>query len=261
MRHEAKGTRITSNPEPRTSNLVPIYMPDQKKKHKKAPYQNWLVPGVIGLVFAVAIGFVVKIVLTDVGPRKKEQISTITLLKPPEVKEKPPEPEIPKEVPKQEVIQDIPQQQDTPQNDQQDDTPPGSDLGVEGEGGAGGDAFGLVGKGKKGHDITLGGGGGMNRLSLLTKYGWYTQKIQEEIKKQVKKKMDLEGGIPKGKFQTTVKIVLDSRGAIVTYHIVGASGNSKIDEALEATLGQIKVSEPPPAGMPSGMTLKITSQG
>ncbi|MGD0842804.1 MAG: TonB C-terminal domain-containing protein [Geobacteraceae bacterium] len=237
-------------------------MSDHKKKHKKAPYQNLLVPGLIGLFFLVVIGFIVKVVLTDVGPRKKEQISTVTLLKPPpDVKEKPPEPEIPKEVPKQEVIQDIPQQQDTPQNDSQDDTPAGNDLGVDAEGGAGGDSFGLVGK-KGGRAITLGGGGGgMNRLSLLTKYGWYTSKIQEEIKKKVKKKMDLDGGIPKGKFQTMVKIVLDPRGVIVKFHIVGASGNSKIDEAVQATLGEIKINEPPPAGMPAGMTLKITSQG
>lgn len=238
-------------------------MTDHKKKHKKAPYQNWLVPGVIGIFFLVVIGFILKVVFTDVGPRSKEKISTVTLLKPPpDVKEKPPEPEVPKEVPKQEVIQDIPQQQDTPQNDQpQDDTPAGSDLGVDAEGGAGGDSFGLVGK-KGGRAITLGGGGGgMNRLSLLTKYGWYTQKIQEEIKKQVKKKMDQDGGIPKGKFETKVKIVLDSRGTITDFHIVGASGNSKIDWALQAILGQIKISEPPPAGMPAGMTLKITSQG
>jgi protein TonB len=237
-------------------------MADHKKKHKKTPYQNLLVPGVIGLFFLVVIGFIVKVVLTDVGPRKKEQISTVTLLKPPpDVKEKPPEPEIPKEVPKQEVIQDIPQQQDTPQNDSQDDTPAGNDLGVDAEGGAGGDSFGLVGK-KGGRAITLGGGGGgMNRLSLLSKYGWYTQKIQDEIKKKVKKKMDQDGGIPKGKFQTMVKIVLDPRGVIVKFHIVGASGNSKIDEAVQATLGEIKINEPPPAGMPAGMTLKITSQG
>jgi hypothetical protein len=239
-------------------------MSDHKKKHKKAPLQNWLVPGVIGLFFLVVIGFIVKVVLTDVGPRKKDQISTVTLLKPPpEVKEKLPEPEVPKEVPKQEIIQDIPQQE-APQNDEpQDDTPAGNDLGVEGEGGAGSDAFGLVGKGKKGRDITLGGGGGggMNRLSLLTKYGWYTQKIQEEIKMQVKKKMDQSGGIPKGKFETKVKIVLDAQGTIINFHIVGASGNSKIDEAIQATLGEIKISEPPPAGMPTGMTLKITSQG
>jgi hypothetical protein len=241
-------------------------MADQKKKHKKAPYQNWLVPGAICLFFLVVIGFIVKVVLSDVGTRNKEKISTVTLLKPPpDVKDKPPEPEIPKEIPKQEIIQDIAQPQDTPQNDQpQDDTPAGSDLGVEGEGGAGGDAFGLVGKGGKGRDITIGGGGGgggMNRLSLLAKYGWYTKKIQEEIKKQVKKKMDQEGGIPKGKFQTVIKIVLDPRGEIVRYHIVGASGNIKIDAALQATLGEIRISEPPPAGMPAGMTLKITSQG
>jgi outer membrane biosynthesis protein TonB len=237
-------------------------MADSKKKHKRAPYQNWLVPGVIGLFFLVVISFIVKVMMTNIGPRKKDQISTITLLKPPEIKEKPPEPEIPKEVPKQEVIQDIPQQ-DTPQNNQpDDDTPAGNDLGVDAEGGAGGDAFGLVGK-KGGRSITLGGGGGggVNRLSLLTKYGWYTQKIQEEIKKQVKKKMDQEGGLPKGKFQTLVKIVINAQGAVVKYHIVGPSGNSKIDEAVQAILGDIRISEPPPTGMPAGMTLKITSQG
>lgn len=238
-------------------------MSDHKKKHKKAPLQSWLVSGVIGLFFLVVIGFIVKVVLTDVGPRRKEQISTVTLLKPPpDVKEKPPEPEIPKEVPKQEVIQDIPQQQDTPQNDQsQDDTPAGNDLGVDAEGGAGGDAFGLVGK-KGGRAITLGGGGGgMNRLSLMAKYGWYNQKIQEEIKKQVKKKMDQDGGMPKGKFQSVVKVVIDSRGMVVKYDIVTASGNSKIDAALQATLGEIKFSEQPPVGIPKSITLKITSQG
>jgi TonB family protein len=237
-------------------------MADHKKKHKKAPYQNWLVPGVIGLFFLVVIGFVIKVVFTDVHPRSKEEIRTVTLLKPPpEMKEKPPEPEVPKEVPKQEVIEDIPQEQDSPQNDQpQDDTPAGSDLGVEGEGGAGGDAFGLVGKGGKGRDITL-GGGGSNRLSLLTKYGWYTQKIQEEIKKEVRKKLDREGGIPKGKFQAMVKIFLDARGRIVRHQIVGSSGNSKMDEAVEATLGGMRIDEPPPSGMPSGMTIRISSQG
>ena len=90
----------------------------------------------------------------------------------------------------------------------------------------------------------------MNRLSLMANR-WYNQKIQEEIKKQVKKKMDQDGGMPKGKFQSVVKVVIDSRG-MVKYHIVTASGNSKIDAALQATLGEIRISEPPPAGMPAG---------
>ncbi len=239
-------------------------MSDQKHKHKsKAPYQNYLVPGVIGVFFLVVIGFVIRVVLTDVGPRKKEQISTVTLLKPPpEVKEKPPEPEIQKEIPKQEVIQDIPQPQDTPQNnDSQDDTPAGNDLGVEGEGGAGGDAFGLVGKGKKGRDITLGGGGGgggVSRLSLMAKYGWYSRKIEDEITKEVMKKL---GSAPKGKYQILVKITLDSRGKIVRHRIVDGSGNSTIDDAVEAILGDLQISEPRPEGMPPALTLRLSMHG
>jgi protein TonB len=232
----------------------------QHKKHKTT-YQSWLVPGVIGLVFLVAVGFIVKVVLTDVGPRKKEQISTVTLLKPPEVKEKPPEPEIQKEAPKQEVIQDIPQQE-IPQNDQpQDDTPAGNDLGVDTEGSSGSDSFGLVGK-KGGRSITLGdGGSGLSRMSLLTKYGWYNRKLEKELWQQVKKILDKDGGIPKGKHQATIHLDLDASGKVIHYRLVDSSGDTKIDNALKTVLPTMKVSEPLPEGMPKTMTIRISSQG
>lgn len=237
------------------------------KKKKKISVMSWLVPGLIGLVLLGSIGFVVKIILSDDGQRKKPSFSTVTLIKPPpEVKEKTPEPEIQKELPKESMVtpNETPQPQDQTQDQAQDDSPPaGSDLGVDGEGTAGSDGFGLVGK-KGGRALTLGGGGGgggLNRLSLLAKYGWYTQKIQEEIKTQVKKQLNQDGGMPKGKHQAVVKIVLDTHGIIVKYQLVGTSGNSKMDEALRTTLAQIRISEPPPEGMPAGMTIKITSQG
>ena len=235
----------------------------ESRKKKKSLYQNWLVPGVIGLVFLAGFGFLVKVMLTDVGPRRKEQISTVTLLKPPppEVKEKPPEPETPKEAPKETILApDTPQQaQDSP-DQSQDDALPGSDLGVDSEGGAGSDAFGLVGK-KGGRGLTLGGGGGGGRLSLLAKYGGYLQKIQNEIRLRVKKRLEEDGGIPKGKYLAQVKVVLDSRGAIVDYEIAASSGNPKIDKALKEALNGARISEPPPEGMPHGMTIKISSQG
>jgi outer membrane biosynthesis protein TonB len=239
-------------------------MKDVKKKKKKALYQNWLVPGIIGLVFLAGIGFLVRVMVTDVGPRKKEQISTVTLLKPPpppEVKEKPPEPEVPKEAPKDVAVpQDTPQPQDQPQDQSQDNTPAGSDLGVDAEGGAGGDAFGLVGK-KGGKAITLGGGGGMTRLNLLAKYGWYVQKVQEEIRAQVNRQLEQDGGIPKGKYQTVVKITLNGKGMVVAYQITSSSGQQKIDKAVNRALASMRISELRPEGMPSGMTIKITSQG
>lgn len=239
----------------------------EKKKQSKTSYQSWLVPGVIGLAFLVGIGFLIKVIMTDSGPRQKQHISTVTLLKPPpDVKEKPPEPEVAKEIPKDTMTApvEMPQPQNQAQ-DQQDAPPAGADLAVEGDGAAGSDGFGLGAKKKgTGRDITLGGGGGgggMNRLALLTKYGWYTSKVQEEIKKQMRKLLDQDGGIPKGKFQATIKILLDAKGAVVKYQLVASSGNDKMDEALKGSLPGFRISQPPPEGMPSGMTVRIVSQG
>jgi TonB family protein len=210
--------------------------------------------------------FAIKIVTTDLGPKRKNNIATISLVKPPPpVKEKLPEPEVQKELPKQTVEQVVESPQDSPRdNSPQDNTPPGADLGVEGEGGAGSDGFGLVGKGKGGRSLIGGGGSGTgsgSRLSLMAKYGWYTRKIQDEIRAHVKKRLDQDGGFPKGKYQTLVKITLDPKGAIIDFRIVGPSGNERIDNAIRETIGSVRMSETPPEGMPSGMTIKISSQG
>jgi outer membrane biosynthesis protein TonB len=236
------------------------------KKKPGMPYQNWLIPGIVVLVLLSLIGFVVKVFLSSSGSSKKP-VYQVTMIKhqPPEEKVKPPEPEQQKELPKDAIptTTDIPQPE--AQDQSPDSAPPGADLGVAGEGGAGSDGFGLVGKGKnyKGKDITLGGpgSGGMNRLALLTKYGWYTSTIQEEVKKQMRKRLDQDGGIPKGKLQVMVKLSLDSKGRIIKFELLGTSGNSKLDDALRSTLAQIRISEPPPEGMPSGMTVRIISQG
>jgi hypothetical protein len=241
-----------------------------KPKQKSGTrYRNWLLPGIIGLVFLGLIGFVVKVFLSDDGGKKKA-LYQVTLIKPPppEDKVKPPEPEQQKQAPKESIQTPVDMPQPQAQDQPPDNAPPaGADLGVEGDGGSGSDGFGLVGKGKnyKGRDITLGGGGGggggMNRLALLTKYGWYTNKIQDEIKNQFKKRMEKEGGVPKGKYEITLKILLDPQGIIKKYRIVTSSGNDKLDEAIKATLPGMKISQVPPEGMPSLITLRIQSQG
>jgi hypothetical protein len=226
------------------------------------------VPGIIGLVFLGLIAFAVKVFLSDSGSSKKAMYQ-ITLIKPPpEEKVKPPEPEKLKEAPKESIPTEaeIPQPQAQNQDQPPDNTPPGgSDLGVEGEGGAGSDGFGLKGGIKGGRSVTIGGkggpGGGMGRLAMLTKYGWYTNKIQDEIKKQYKKRMEKDGGVPKGKFEITLKILLDPQGVVKKYRIVTSSGNDKLDAALKATLPGLKISQVPPDGMPSLITLRIISQG
>ncbi|HBG04803.1 MAG: hypothetical protein A2075_11610 [Geobacteraceae bacterium GWC2_58_44] len=239
------------------------------KKTRKQEKKSWLVPTLVLAVFALLIGFLAKTVLMDGGSAPKKQIQVITLIKPPppEVKEKPPE-VVPRELPKQtmEAPTEAPSPRDQPQDNSADDSPPpGENLSVDGEGGAGDNAFGLGAK-KGGRAITLGdgggqGGNGLSRLSLLSKYSGYSHKMQGDIEKMVKKVLDQSGGRPKGKQQTLVKLTLSPEGTVLAFAIVGSSGIDRLDAAFRTALKGLKLSEPPPAGMPSGMTLRITTQG
>ncbi len=215
-------------------------------------------------------GYLAYLVATDQGGAAKAVFQNVTLLKPADVKEKPPEPEPPKEMPKplEEARQTVeaPTMASEAAAGPRDDGPPaGNDLGVDAEGGSGSDSFGLVGK-KGGRGITTiigggGGGGAGSRLSLFAKFGWFTRKIQEEVRGLVKKHFEENGGFPKGKHQTTVKIVVDEKGVVVDSRLVASSGNPKVDNAVLQSLLRMRLSEPPPEGMPRGMTLRIDSQG
>ena len=227
---------------------------------------------VVMVILLGAAAYTVKAVLSDDSPRKKSSVTMVTLLKPPpppQIKEKLPEPEQVREIQKKEEVftsepQDVGNQDSKPAGEE-DNTPAGDNLGVDAEGTAGGDAFGLVGK-KGGRSLLAGGGGsggggGLGRLSLLSKYTGYTQIVETEIRKRVMKRLDEEGGIPRGKLQVVARVSVDSNGAVVDYRIIGSSGNHKMDEAIKQSLGDIKISEPPPDGMPRTMDIKFTYQG
>ena len=154
------------------------------KQTKTSSPVSWVLISVM-VVLLGASAYVVKIVLSDDGPRKKSSVTTVTLLKPPPpvaMKEKPPEPEPIKEMKKEEIIDPGPKNEQ--QNaDNQDNTPAGDKLGLDADGKAGGDAFGLV--GKKGGRNLLAGGDGLGRLSLLNKFAWYTKIVETEVRKKV----------------------------------------------------------------------------
>lgn len=243
-------------------------MTEPKKHRKQRTVAAWVVPGLI-VVLLVGLGaFLVKVMLSDDSGPRRDKITSVTLVKPPPPeppKEKPPEPEPPKEIPKQtiETPMDAPQQ--APDQAPDPGQPAGNDLKMEGDASAGNDGFGIgSGRGKDITKIGSGGGGGgtgLNRLALNAKYGWYTQKVQNEIKRQVRKSLEADGGVPKGKLHATVKIVIDEQGMVKRHILLTSSGNRKMDDAVRVILGQIRISEPPPEGMPRAMTLKIVSQG
>jgi len=191
---------------------------------------------VVGVLILVGIvAFVVrKLMVEDTGAvRQVQEVSLIKPPPPPKVEELPPQPEVQKE----EIVapeEAAPEEPEGPS----DEPPPGQDLGVDAEGVAGSDSFGLV--GKKGGRSLIGGGG-----SGIQHYAFYTNMLKDEILRRLEK----AGGLPPG-CQTVVIVELDERGAVKGCRIAGSSGNRRMDDAVLRAVGKIRaLREPPPAGM------------
>lgn len=207
-----------------------------------------------GIMAVIMLGLAVWLVVSLLGfdnTKKPRNIHQITLIKPPPPPpppEKLPEPEI------EEKIEELPEE--APDEVAESNEEVGSDIGVDAEGGAGSDSFGLV--GKKGGKALI---GGEDDSSLLRKFAWYNNIIQQELNDLVKGILEQEEGLPKGQLKSFVRILLDSQGNIVDYKLVQPSGNERLDRAIKQALERFRISEPPPPGMPMLADIRVNSQG
>ena len=227
------------------------------KKKNKGRLPIIIGTSAIVILMAVSALGVINMLLSDDGNKRRKQIQMVSLVKPPpppKIKEKPPEPEIKKE---EEIIEQEPEETPPEQMDDQSDSdmPEGDDLGLDADGTAGSDGFGL--RGKKGARGLIGGGS----RSLLKRYAWYTSIIQKELHEEIKAILSENGGIPKGKHKTKLKISIDEFGRISNFKIVTPTGNKDVDQAIERVLVAYQISEPPPPEMPRTIELAISSSG
>jgi protein TonB len=229
-------------------------MADKKKSQRIV----FLVAGGVALALVCLVVLVLKVLLSSDSGGRNRQIQQVTLLTPPpppKIKEKEPEPEIEK---KEEIIEPEMEEEPEPVEDQaSDEPPPGQDLGLDADGAAGSDSFGL--RAKKGARSII--GGSYSEASLLKKYAWYTRIIQEELRKKVNTHLEGNGGMPDGDLNAIVKITLDENGNILDFGIMTSSGDAKMDAAVKASLEMAQISEPPPDDMPKTIKLKISAKG
>jgi TonB family protein len=229
----------------------------KQSSKKSSPKTTWLISGCVALVLLGGCIFLVKLLMSDLGPQRKTQISTVNLIPPPPpvVKEKPPEPEVVKKEKIKEEIIDAGPEKRGPDEAKPDEKPAGKQLGLDAEGTAGGDAFGLIGNKGGAGLIGSGGGGG-------SPFGRYGRLLEDELNRKVKKRLEGNGGIPKGKLQLVVQIDVDAQGKIIKFRIVSPSGDARLDGVVrEALKRDGAMSQPPPEGMPRGVNIKISSQG
>lgn len=205
----------------------------------------------VGLLVVVLIGvfwyFVSQMDSKKAG-KKEKKIQTITLVKPPPPPPPPPREKIPPppEV-KEKIDQPEPEPDPEPVPEEAAEEPAG-DTGLDAEGTAGSDGFGLV--GRKGGKGLLSGGGG-------SPTAWYAGVVKNQLLDLLNEKDQLK----RTKFVVTVSVWFDLEGRVERYELMKSSQDPKIDELLAAQLAKLKqINKTPPVGIKSPVKLRITSR-
>jgi periplasmic protein TonB len=195
------------------------------------------------VILGVCLFYLIRYVINAVPVQQKKVAQEIHVIRPP-----PPPPDVPPPPPpppeeKVDVNDPEPQPDPTPSND----PPPSEQLGLDAEGGVGGDAFGLMGH-KGGRDLLATGGSAL---------AWYAGLIKTEIVDQLSSESEARGA----QYSVTVKVWVQPDGTVERVRLVESTGNRDRDRAIEAALARIRrISQAPPAGMPQPTTLRIVSR-
>ncbi len=196
--------------------------------------------GGIGAVLLIA-GFV-WFVHTMMGMKKSKPerlVQTIQVIRPP-----PPPPEQPPPPPPEKAEEQLPKDQPEPTPDQPDQSPD-QPLGVDAEGSAGGDAFGLA--ARRGGSDLIGGGGS-------APYAWYTNRMRD----QLKERLAAAPCTKSAKGSVSTRIVVGADGRVKQIRLTTTTGNSRVDECVDRVLASItSIGDPPPPGMPEQVNLKV----
>lgn len=216
------------------------------------PPRSWLKTAAIALGGLALLAVLALLLMKFLaGPAAKPSgIRQVALIKqpPPPPPPKPPEklPEPPKV--KEEVKIDQPKDEPKPDEPKAADEKPASDkpLGVDAEGGAGSDGFGLAGN-KGGRDfLTTGGGGGAYYSGLLQRQFYEALSRNRKVLKE--------------EFKVVVKIWLGDDGRVQKADIVSGSGDAKVDDLIQLTLlDMTPLKDIPPSSM-RPMQLRLSNR-
>jgi protein TonB len=170
-------------------------------------------------------------------------VQNITVIRPPP----PPPPEqTPPPPPPEKVQEPIPQNEPEPTPDNS-PTPQPQQLGLDAEGSAGDDGFGLAAR-KGGSDIVGSGGAA---------FAWYTGKLKDEVTDRLSNDAKLRGK----RYSVGVRIWLESDGRIRDIKMTSGTGNRELDSAISSDIAALgRLSASPPLEMPQPISLQIISR-
>jgi outer membrane biosynthesis protein TonB len=214
-------------------------MYDDEPSAAGRPWIRQVVFGVVAVAVVAAAALLMYRFLA-VPSAKPKGVHNVALIKqPPPPPPKPPEKQPEPDKVKEEVKIDQPKDMPRPDEPKAADEKPASDkpLGIDAEGTAGSDGFGLAGN-KGGRDLlTTGGGvGGAYYSGLLQRHFFEALSRNRKVLKQ--------------EFRVVVKVWFGDDGRVQKADIVSGSGNAQLDEQIQLALLEIApLKDVPPASM------------
>jgi outer membrane biosynthesis protein TonB len=219
---------------------------DEPEQPPQSFLKRFRIAIVVTAVVLVGIIAIAKLASSGGGSSRRESITMVSLPPPPP----PPPPPVmtPPPPPPQQEEQKMEQpmiKEEQPKEAPPKDEPP-LGTGIKGDGP---DSFGLSDKAGNGRI----GGNDANG----SKWGWYANQVQSRIQQALQQNRKTHSA----SLSVNVRVWPDATGRINRAQITGSTGDPALDSALrDEVLTGLQLQEPPPAGMPAPITLRLTAR-
>jgi len=173
--------------------------------------------------------------------KQQREVQVVQIIRPP-----PPPPDQPPPPPPERTEEPLPKDEPEPAP-KDDEPPPDQPLGIDAQGTAGGDAFGLA--ARSGGSDLIGGTGS-------AAFAWYTNRLKEAVMER----LSADSAIQSTRFSVSVRVWIESDGRIKDLKLVSTTGSRELDQKIESALSSLtRLSQAPPLEMPQPISLKIVS--
>lgn len=209
-------------------------------KHRWQRYVPLAAGAIIVLVVgALLIGFVVKMMSEKPDGPQRQVAQVVKIVRPPPEELPPPPPPPPPE----EKIEEPLEQQEPEQAP--DEASPAEQLGLDADGAAGSDGFGLAAR-KGGRDLVGTG---------TAPFRWYTDLVARSLQDCFSE----DEAVRRGNYKVDVKVQVEKDGTMRVLDILGSSGSAEIDTAIRRRTG-CNIGQGRPLEVPALATVRLTSR-
>lgn len=193
---------------------------------------------IVVVVAGLLIMFVRNMMADKADGPQRPVAQIVKIVRPPPPPEEPPPPPPPEEKIEEPIEQQEPEQ--APE-----EAAPAEQLGLDAEGAAGADGFGLAAR-KGGRDLVGTG---------TAPFRWYTDLVARSLEGCFSE----DEAVRRGNYKVDVKVKVETDGSLRILDLVGSTGNVEIDAAIRARKG-CNIGQSRPIEVPSLATVRLTSR-